>query len=291
MKYIGAHVSAAGGVENAPLNARRIGATAFAFFTRNQRQWHARPLTEESISAFRSNCADCGFSPGQILPHSSYLINLGHPGSDGLEKSRRAFLDEMQRCESLGLMYLNFHPGSHLKKISETRCIARVAESINIALDATSGVTAVIECTAGQGSNIGYRFEHLAQIIDAVDDKSRVGVCLDTCHMFAAGYELRSVADCEKSFAAFGRLVGFDKLCGMHLNGSRAEFGSRLDRHHSLQQGFLGMTVFEYIMRDSRFDGIPLVLETVDDTLWPEEIALLKELSNSRNRSRSGAAE
>ena len=290
MKYVGAHVSAAGGVENAPINAQRIGATAFAFFTRNQRQWRARPLTRESIDGFRSNCADFGFSPGQILPHSSYLINLGHPGREGLEKSRRAFLDEMQRCESLGLMYLNFHPGSHLKEISEARCIARVAQSIDLALDATRGVTAVIEITAGQGSNIGYRFEHLAQIIEQVEDKSRVGVCLDTCHMFAAGYDLRSVADCENSFAEFGRIVGFDKLCGMHLNGSKAEFGSRLDRHHSLQQGLLGMTVFEYIMSDARFEGIPMVLETIDDALWPQEIALLKELSSSRSGSSSGTA-
>lgn len=291
MKYIGAHVSAAGGVENAPVNAHRIGATAFAFFTRNQRQWHARPLAKESIDAFRANCADLDFGPGQILPHSSYLINLGHPAKEGLEKSRKAFLDEMQRCETLGLMYLNFHPGSHLKEISESRCIARVAESIDLALDDTRGVTAVIEITAGQGSNIGYRFDHLAQIIEAVEDKSRVGVCLDTCHMFAAGYELRSLADCEKTFAEFGQIVGFDSLCGMHLNGSKAEFGSRRDRHHSLQQGFLGMTVFEYIMRDSRFDGIPLVLETIDDTLWPEEIALLKKLSIGRGSPRSGAVE
>ena len=283
MKYIGAHVSAAGGVENAPINAHRIGATAFAFFTRNQRQWHARPLTKESVTAFKANCADFGYSPDQILPHSSYLINLGHPESGGLKKSRNAFRDEMQRCESLGLMYLNFHPGSHLGKISETRCLARIAESIDIALDVTRGITAVIENTAGQGNNMGYRFEHLAQIIEHVGDKSRVGVCLDTCHTFAAGYDLRTAADCEQTFAEFDRIVGFDKLCGMHLNGSKAEFGSRVDRHHSLQRGHLGMTVFKYIMRESRFDGIPMVLETIDESIWPEEIALLKELSSRTN--------
>lgn len=279
MKYIGAHVSAAGGVGNAPLNAHRIGATAFAFFTRNQRQWHAKPLTKEYISAFKANCADCGYTADQILPHSSYLINLGHPESGGLKKSRKAFLDEMQRCESLGLAYLNFHPGSHLGKISESRCLERIAESIDLALDATRGVTAVIENTAGQGNSLGHRFEHLAEIIDRVSDKSRVGVCLDTCHTFAAGYDLRTIADCKKTFAEFERIVGFDRLCGMHLNGSKVEFGSRVDRHHSLGQGFLGMTVFEYIMQDSRFDGIPLVLETIDESLWPEEIALLKALA------------
>lgn len=279
MKYIGAHVSAAGGVENAPLNAKRIGATAFAFFTRNQRQWHAKPLGEESISAFKANCADCGYCPEQILPHSSYLINLGHPQKDGLDKSRNAFLDEIQRCESLGLAYLNFHPGSHLGKITETRCIARTAESIDVALGASAGVTAVIENTAGQGSNIGYRFEHLAEIIERVSDKSRVGVCLDTCHSFAAGYDLRTLEGCEQTFAEFERIVGFDYLCGMHLNGSKVKIGSRVDRHHSLGNGYLGMTVFEYIMKDSRFDGIPMVLETIDESLWPEEIALLKKLA------------
>lgn len=284
MKYIGAHVSAAGGVENSPLNAQRIGATAFAFFTRNQRQWAARPLTKESISAFKSNCANCGYSPRQILPHGSYLVNLGHPLGEGLKKSRKAFLDEMQRCESLGLIYLNFHPGSHLGKISESRCLTRIAESINVTLGATQRVIAVMENTAGQGSSLGHRFEHLAEIIDHVEDKSRVGVCLDTCHSFAAGYDLRTVAGCDNVFSEFDRIVGFKKLCGMHLNGSKAAFESRVDRHHSLEQGLLGMTVFRYIMTDSRFDEIPLVLETIDESLWPKEIALLNKFSMGRHK-------
>ena len=148
MKYIGAHVSAAGGIENAPLNAHRIGATAFAFFTKNQRQWQAKPLSQESIEGFKENCALYNFTPEQILPHDSYLINLGHPEAEGLEKSRQAFVDELQRCEQLGLKYLNFHPGSHLRKISEEACIQRICESINLALEQTSGVTAVIENTA-----------------------------------------------------------------------------------------------------------------------------------------------
>jgi deoxyribonuclease-4 len=279
MKYIGAHVSAAGGVENAPLNAHKIGATAFAFFTRNQRRWHARPLTQLNIEAFRHTCAEFGFTPRQILPHASYLINLGHPERDALTQSRNALLDEVQRCSQLGLAMLNFHPGSHLKKITEAKCLQRITDSVNVCLDTTEDVTLVIENTAGQGSNLGYRFEHLAQIIDGVEDKSRVGVCLDTCHCFAAGYDLRTSKDCADTFSEFQRVVGFDYLRGMHLNGSKAAYGSRIDRHHSLDKGSLGMTVFEYIMTDSRFDEIPLILETINSNLWPQEIASLKKMA------------
>ena len=279
MKYVGAHVSASGGVENAPLNARDIGASAFALFTKNQRRWQAKPLTAESIAAFKSNCAEAGFLPQQILPHDSYLINLGHPQTTGLEKSRAAFIDEMQRCQQLGLCYLNFHPGSHLNEISEQACLERIAESINLALAQVEGVTAVIENTAGQGTNLGWRFEHLATIIEGVEDKSRVGVCLDTCHTFAAGYELGDHDGCERTFAEFDRVVGFRFLKGMHLNDSKGGLGSRLDRHHSLGQGCLGMSVFEYIMGDSRFDGIPMILETIDSSLWPEEIKRLNSLA------------
>ena len=276
MKRIGAHVSASGGVENAPLNAAAMGASAFALFTKNQRKWVAKPLTEESIVAFRQNCADHGFGPGSILPHDSYLINLGHPEADKLEKSRAAFLDELQRCEQLGLDRLNFHPGSHLKQISESECLTIIAESINIALDKTQGVTAVIENTAGQGSNLGFRFEHLAEIIDQVEDKGRVGVCIDTCHSFAAGYDLRTAASCATVFAEFDQIVGFSYLRGMHLNDSKKELGSRVDRHHSLGQGVLGLEVFKYIMKDPHFDEMPLILETIDDTIWADEIKLLR---------------
>ena len=279
MKYIGAHVSAAGGVENAPLNAHKLGATAFAFFTKNQRQWHAKPLSEASIEAFKANCHECGYDPEHILPHDSYLINLGHPDAQGLAKSRAAFVDEMQRCQQLGLVYLNFHPGSHLRQISEAECLSRIAESINIALEQTEGVSAILENTAGQGSNLGFRFEQLAEIIDQVDDKRRVGVCLDTCHTFAAGYDLRTPEDCEATFAEFERTVGFQYLKGMHLNGSKSTFGSRVDRHHCLGQGELGTAVFQYLMPDSRFDGIPMVLETIDQSIWPQEIEFLKQLA------------
>ncbi len=281
MKYVGAHVSAAGGVENAPLNAEKIGAQAFALFTKNQRQWVAKPLTDKSITAFKANLEKVGIASTQVLPHDSYLINLGHAEKEALQKSRNAFLDEMQRCEQLGLSLLNFHPGAHLNKHSEEQSLTVVADSINWALDQTNGVTAVIENTAGQGTTLGYNFEHLAAIIDGVEDKSRVGVCLDTCHTFTAGYDLRTREACEATFAQFESIVGFNYLCGMHLNDSKPELGSRVDRHDSIGKGKIGLECFRYIMNDSRFDDIPLVLETIDESLWPEEIALLYNMQQA----------
>lgn len=278
MKYIGAHVSAAGGVENAPINANKIGATAFAVFTKNQRQWNAKPLTEESIAAFKANCKKYSFQPHQILPHDSYLINLGHPEKDALQKSRDAFLDELHRCEQLGLDRLNFHPGSHLKKISEEECLTTIAESINWALEQTNGVIAVIENTAGQGTNLGFSFYQLKKIIEQVEDKSRIGVCIDTCHAFSAGYDFKTKAGFEKVFQEFEEVVGFGYLKGMHLNDSKKELGSRVDRHDNLGIGTIGLEVFDCIMNDSRFDGIPMVLETPNEELWAEEIQLLKDM-------------
>jgi deoxyribonuclease IV len=275
MKYIGAHVSASGGVENAPLNAHEIGAKAFALFTKNQRQWKSAPLSKESIKKFRDNCGKLGYEPFQILPHDSYLINLGHPENEPLEKSREAFLDEMQRCEQLGLDRLNFHPGSTLGKISDEDCLKLIAESINLALDKTKGVTAVIENTAGQGSNLGYKFEHLRYIIDRVEDKSRVGVCIDTCHSFAAGYDLTTVEAFRHTFKQFEEIIGFDFLRGMHLNDAKKGLNSRVDRHDSLGKGTIGIEVFKLLMRDPRFDNMPLILETPEETIWKEEIAML----------------
>ena len=278
MKYVGAHVSAQGGVENAPVNAHMIGATAFAFFTKNQRQWVAKPLSEESIAAFRENCEKFGFQAFQILPHDSYLINLGHPDREALQKSREAFLDEMRRCELLGLDRLNFHPGSNLNLISVSESLSRVAESINQALDKTKGVTAVIENTAGQGSNLGHSFEQITEIIDQVEDKSRVGVCIDTCHSYSAGYDLKSAEGAARVFETFDRIIGFHYLKGMHLNETKKELGSKVDRHDVLEAGLLGMDIFDFIMNDSRFDGMPLILETPDETRWAYEIKLLKSL-------------
>lgn len=278
MKYIGAHVSAAGGVENAPLNAQKIGATAFALFTKNQRQWSAKPLTDESIRRFKQNCQRAGYTPDQILPHDSYLINLGHPEATGLEKSRAAFIDEFSRCEQLGLKYLNFHPGSHLNQISEVECLARIAESVNLAVEQTPTVIAVIENTAGQGTNLGHRFEHLAAIIDGIKDHSRVGVCLDTCHSFSAGYDLVSGEGYEMTLERFDAVVGFSFLKGLHLNDGKKPMGSRVDRHASLGEGTLGLETFRMIMNDPRFDGIPMILETPDEDRWAQEIRMLIEM-------------
>jgi deoxyribonuclease-4 len=278
MKYIGAHVSISGGVEKAPENAENIGAKAFAMFTRNQRRWMSKPLTDKNINQFKENCKSAGYDPRHILPHDGYLINLGHPEEEALEKSRIAFLEEMQRCEQLGLRYLNFHPGSHLNKIDPDRCLERIAESINLTLDQTDGVIAVIENTAGQGTNMGHRFEHLARIIGHVRDKGRMGVCLDTCHIYSAGYDIKTANAFENTLQEFDNIVGINYLKAMHLNDSKKPFGSRVDRHESIGKGSLGLEPFRFIMNDLRFDHIPMVLETPDPSIWEEEIRLLYSL-------------
>lgn len=279
-KFVGAHCSAAGGVFNAVKNAEAIGAKAFALFTKNQRQWKAKDLDSVTIDKFKMALEKSGILPKHVLPHDSYLINLGHPEVEKLEKSRTAFIDELQRCEQLGLDRLNFHPGSHLKEISEDECLSKISDSINIALDKTSGVSAVIENTAGQGSNLGYKFEHLAQIIDKVEDKSRVGICIDTCHMFVAGYDIRTRETYDKTWAEFDKIVGFNYLMGMHINDSKPPLGSKKDRHHSLGKGEIGLDAFRFLMNDERMDDIPLILETIDDTIWKDEIELLYSFEN-----------
>ena len=275
-KFIGAHVSASGGVQNAPVNAKAIGATAFALFTKNQRQWFSKNLTDTEIEEFKDNCKKLGYTPDQILPHDSYLINLGSPEEEGLQKSRQSFIHEMERCEQLGLKLLNFHPGSHLKKISEEECLNRIAESINIAISKTDNVVAVIENTAGQGTNLGFSFAHLRHIIDRVDNKDRVGVCIDTCHAFAAGYNLADKYEFERIWDEFDQTVGFKYLRGMHLNDAMKPVGSRVDRHASIGSGCIGRKTFQWIMEDARFNRIPLILETPDELLWAEEISMLK---------------
>lgn len=278
MKYIGAHVSISGGVENAPVNAHRIGAKAFALFTKNQRQWVASPYSANNVELFRERCQEYGYRAEQILPHDSYLINLGNPDKDALEKSRAAFLDEMLRCEQLGLKLLNFHPGSSLKKVSDEECLTTIAESINITLDKTKGVCAVLENTAGQGSNLGFTFEQLAYIIDQVEDKSRVGVCIDTCHTFVAGYDIKSESGFRETFEHFDTVIGFKYLKGMHLNDSKKGVGSHIDRHELIGKGELGIETFRMLMKDARFDDIPLILETPDEENWAEEIKMLYSL-------------
>lgn len=293
MKFVGAHVSASGGVDNAPLNAMKIGAKAFALFTKNQRQWVAKPLEEKMIASFKANLEKSGILPKHVLPHDSYLINLGHPEIEKLEKSREAFIDELHRCEQLGLELLNFHPGSHLVKVgkrdpdyadkmmeAELQCLDVIAASLNRAIEATKGsnVKLVIENTAGQGTNLGYKFEHLAHIINKVEDKSRVGVCLDTCHTFTGGYDLRTREAYDETMDAFERIVGFDYLSGMHINDSKPKLGSRVDRHHSLGEGEIGWDAFRFIMNDPHMDDIPLILETIDESIWKQEIVELYNL-------------
>lgn len=288
MKYIGAHVAVAGGVSTAPVNASRIGAKAFALFTRNPSRWKSAPISDKEAQRFRDNCAELGYTPDVILPHDSFLINLGSPDSEKLQMSRQAFLDEFRRCEQLGLTMLNFHPGSHLNLMDEAACLALIADSINWALDQTSGVTAVIENTAGQGSNLGFTFEQIAQIIDKVEDKSRVGVCIDTCHALAAGYDFTSPEAYEASWRRFDETIGFGNLRGMHINDSKKGVGSHVDRHAPIGQGALGRDFFRLLMADSRIDGIPLILETPDESLWPEEIEWLYSLIPHRQATIQG---
>jgi len=293
MKFVGAHVSASGGVDNAPLNAIKIGAKAFALFTKNQRQWVAKPLEETMISSFKANLEKSGILPKHVLPHDSYLINLGHPEVEKLEKSREAFIDEIYRCSQLGLELLNFHPGSHLVKVgkrdpeyddkimeAELTCLDVIADSLNLAIEATRGlnVKLVIENTAGQGTNMGYKFEHLGHIINKVEDKRRVGVCLDTCHTFTSGYDLRTKEAYDATMDEFERLVGFEYLSGMHINDSKPKLGSRVDRHHSLGEGEIGLDAFRLIMNDQRMSDIPLILETIDDSIWDREIEMLYDM-------------
>ena len=275
MKYIGAHISSSGGVFNAPINAHKIGAKGFAFFTKNQRRWEAKPLDDKTINKFKEKMEEFGYNENMVLPHDSYLINLGHPDKEQELKSLNAFIDELKRVEQLGLKYLNFHPGSHLKKISEEECLVKISKNINIALNKTNSAIAIIETTAGQGSNLGYKFEHLRDIISMIDDKSRIGVCIDTAHIFAAGYDIRTKETYEKTMQEFDDIVGFKYLKGMHLNDSKAKFASKVDRHHSLGEGEIGIDAFKFIMNDKRIDNIPLILETINPDIWEEEIKLL----------------
>ena len=281
MKYVGAHVSASGGVYNAPINATAIGAKAFALFTKNQRQWAAKPLESDVLDKWFAEMEKCGIEAKHILPHDSYLINLGHPEEDKRQKSLDSFIHELERCEILKHERLNFHPGSHLRKITEEECLDRIALSMNQAIDATKDVKLVIENTAGQGSNLGYKFEHLAYIIDKIEDKSRVGVCIDTCHMFTAGYDIRTKEAYDKTWGDFDKIVGREYLMGMHLNDSKPELGSRVDRHDSLGKGQIGWDAFKFIMNDSRMDDIPMVLETIDEEIWAQEIQDLYNLVES----------
>lgn len=278
MKFVGAHVSASGGVFNAPLNATKIGAKAFALFTKNQRQWDAKPLEKEDIDKFKISLEKAQILPKHVLPHDSYLINLGHHDVEQRQKSLEAFIDEAKRCEQLGLDKLNFHPGSHLKMMSEEACLELISRSMNETLRQTNNVTLVVENTAGQGSNLGYKMEHLAYLMQNSIDKARVGVCIDTCHLFSSGYDIRDEESYRQTMKEFATIVGFSYLKGMHLNDSKPDLGKRVDRHDSIGKGKLGVEPFGFIMNDDRMDDIPLILETIDEALWESEIALLYSL-------------
>lgn len=279
MKLIGAHVSAEGGVSTAPLEAARIGAKSFALFTRNPSRWKSPAIKPEEADLFKENCARFGFTPSQILPHDSFLINLGAPDKQKMHLSKEAFLDEFRRCEQLGLTMLNFHPGSHLNEITPEACLDLIAENINRTLDVTKGVKAVIETTAGQGSNLGHEFEQIAHIIDKIEDKERVGVCVDSCHTFAAGYDMTTPETYNETWQKFDDIIGIGYLSAMHLNDTKKGLGSRVDRHEKIGKGYLGEQFFRMLMADPRMDNIPLILETPDPELWQEEIAWLLSLS------------
>ena len=278
MKLLGAHVSTAGGVHTAPERARALGANAFAIFTRNQRRWAAKPLTDAEAAAFREQCAACGFPLHHVLPHAGYLINLGAPDDGVVRKSQAGFLDEFERCRRLGLRYLNFHPGSHLGKMSDAACTAQITGLLNEAIAQVPDVVAVYESTAGQGSHLGHTFAQLAALIDGIEDKSRIGVCLDTCHLHAAGYDLTTASSYESTMREFEREVGLRYLVGAHLNDSKTALGSRVDRHESLGKGTMGWAPFRLLMNDPRFDDKPLITETVNQEIWAEELTQLRAL-------------
>lgn len=282
MKLVGAHVSVERGVSNAPLNARLIGARSFALFTRNPSRWVSKAITEAEAERFKANCEECGYDASVILPHDSFLINLGSPDREKLEKSRTAFLDEMHRCGQLGLTMLNFHPGSHMREMDPDSCLDLIADSINLILDRTAGVKAVIENTAGQGSNLGYTFAQIARIIDRVEDKSRIGVCIDTCHAHSAGYDMTTPEAYARTWREFEEVIGWQYFSAMHLNDTLKGIGSHVDRHAPIGTGVIGDTFWEMLMNDPHMDGIPLILETPDESLWPEEIERLKALEHTK---------
>ncbi len=277
-KFIGAHVSSQGGVSKSFENAESIGAKAFALFLKNQRRWDSKPLEEKEIVKFKELLKESGISPEYILPHNGYLQNLGNADDEKREKSFNAFVDEMERCNQLGLKYLNMHPGSHLNEISTDECIKLIADSINTAMEKVPNVVVVLENTAGQGSNLGSKFEEIGKIIELIKDKSRVGVCLDTCHTLAAGYELKDEEGYEKTMSEFEKHIGFKYLRGVHLNDTKFDTGSKKDRHESIGKGMLGEEFFIRFMNDKRFDNIPIILETIDSNIWKEEIEYLYSL-------------
>ena len=277
-KYVGAHVSASGGVHNTIENAKQINAKAFALFVKNQRQWHAKPLETKIINNFINGLKKEKYLPKHILPHAGYLINLGNPGTEKRQKSLDCFIEELNRCRQLNLIYLNIHPGSHLREISEETCLDLIVDSIEQAMDAVPEIKIVLENTAGQGSNMGYRFEHFAYVIKKLSNKKRIGICLDTCHTYAAGYDIQTPEGYETTFKSFEDIIGLSYLTGIHLNDSKFGCGSKKDRHENIGKGYLGIEFFERFMNDPRFNDMPIILETKDTSIWKKEIEDLNRM-------------
>jgi deoxyribonuclease-4 len=274
---LGAHTFITGGIENSVVLADKLKFTAVQIFTKNNNQWKGQPITEETARLFKENLAKTKIT--HIVAHDSYLINLGAKSEELLEKSREAFVDELARCEALGIPYLNFHPGAH-NGMGEEEGIKVIAESLNIAHEKTQGfeVKSMLEATAGQGTSIGYRFEHLRKIIDLVEDKSRMCVCIDTAHIFAAGYELRDEKKYDETMREFDAIVGLDLLKCFHMNDSKKDLGTRVDRHEHIGKGFIGKQGFSNIMNDKRLFGVPKILETPKEKDQKEDLENLKIL-------------
>ncbi|MCB1112125.1 MAG: deoxyribonuclease IV [Chlamydiales bacterium] len=276
---IGAHTSAAGGVQNALLEGVEIGATTVQLFTANQRRWTSKPLEKEAVELFRSTLKETGLQ--KIMSHDSYLINLGAPDPENLKKSRLAFEQEIDRCQALGVTFLNFHPGAALKDDPQL-CLDRICESLLLFEDQLKGgdLRLLLESTAGQGSNVGYDFHHLGYIIKKVETKLPIGVCIDTCHSFAAGYDLRTKEAVDATLKEFDEIVGLKHLYAFHFNDSLKGLGSRVDRHRPLGEGEIGIECFKTLMTDKRTRDIPKYLETPGGPeLWVKEIRKLRELA------------
>lgn len=274
---IGAHTSAQGGPHMALLEGQEIGATTIQFFTANQKTWHGKPLTEEAIELWEEARKTTGIK--EIMSHDSYLINLGSPDKEGLQKSRNAFKEELHRCHLLKVSFLNFHPGAALAS-SEEHCLNTIVESLLELEELTSkGPTRLLlESTAGQGSSVGNRFEQLGYIVDMVQNKIPIGVCLDTCHLFAAGYDISTKEGWEKTLKTFDEQIGLNHLYALHVNDSLKPLGSRVDRHAPLGKGLIGIDCFKAMMELPELRELPKYLETPDGPpLWKEEIKMLRE--------------
>ncbi|NIH16703.1 MAG: deoxyribonuclease IV [Buchnera aphidicola (Periphyllus lyropictus)] len=276
MKYIGPHVSISKGIVKSVKIAYQLNSTAIGFFLKNPLQWDISSISENVIRSFKNSCKKYKFTDDQIFPHSGFLINLGNYENSLLKKSRISLINEVKRCRELGIKFLNFHPGSHLNKISEKNCLKLISKSINFVLSKTKDVILVIENTAGQGTNMGYCFHHLYEIIKNIEDKTRIGVCLDTCHLFSSGYDIRNKENYKKTFDAFEEIVGFNYLKGLHLNDSKFGLGKKKDRHENLGFGYIGKNFFKWVIKDLRFKKKPLILETVNKRLWKKEISWLQ---------------